>query len=413
MFFLKRLNTILQPGKFSLLSKKLLLFQSIGFLILIFQVFLIVSCFNTLLEQPHLKTSYIYQLIVILLLFHLSPVFYKKLNGKGTKVRTNGNSWRIGNYSEKEMKDLIEEATQNLPNKLRNIQVNIDRSRSTSAWTISSFIWPNKLLPKSISISRGALYYLNKNELKAVLLHELAHNIPRYRVNPFGGLLLSDIVIHCGLFIFTYDIISFFTILFYFTVIRSLIYRVVFSLICNVSKEIEYMCDYFAATILGKAHIINALLKMGEEEELTDAVISLSAKRLTNCESLELIDLYYAFEEVRPYGRIFHDNLFKHVAAVVSHVSEENSEGKTSSGVNNEFLVYLENRRQMRKNRVRWRSFDKQKKGYLSSEEIKELCCELTNFPNKILVMSENEFYPTTHPKFRDRIMVVNDAIIN
>jgi Zn-dependent protease with chaperone function len=397
-----------------LMSKKLLSFQFIGFLLLFPQVFLIISCFMILVEQPYLRTSYILQIAVIWLFFHIIPLLFEIVSGeKATKVSPNGNNWEMGNYSEKDIRELVAEATKDLPRKFKNIKVSIAPSRFTSAWTLISLIWPSRFKAKNIFISSGSLHYLTKNELKAIILHEIAHNLPQYRVNPFGSMLLADFALHCGVFIVSCEIaISFLETIAIFVIVHSVVIRIVQSLPVGVYREIEYMCDHFSAKNFGKSHITNALLKLGEEDELTDAVISLSAKRLLSCDHLLLEDIYYAFEAVRPYGRIFHSNLFKHVSEVVTLLVPENDTDNSSDAQNKDFLAHLKARKEIKSSRVRWRSFDEPKKGFLSSNEIEKLCTELSSFPDRALVISEDEFSPTTHPKYRDRILFINHVII-
>ncbi len=413
MPFYQQLKTKQYLGQLSLPSKKLIFAQLTSFLLLILQIFIIISCLTILVKQPHLKATYLLQISLIIFFLHITGYLFENIKGaKHNKVSADGNNWKIGNYSEKEVREQTKEATKDLPERYSNISINIVHNRSTSAWTFISLIWPNRFHKKNISISSGSLHYLTKNELKAIILHEIAHNLPQYRVNPFGNMLLTDIAIFSGVYIVSYDITSFWNIIALFVITRSLIIRLTQGFIMEIYKEVEHLCDYFSAKNLGKPHIINALLKMGEESELTDAVISLSAKRLLKQDGLDLEDIYYAFEDVRPYGRIFHNNLFKHASEVVNILNPDKEISNSKEAKNEIFMSYLKTRKEKRTYRIRWRSFDEQKKGFLSRKEIDELCNKLVCFPNNALVISEEEFFPTTHPKYRDRILFINNAII-
>ena len=69
------------------------------------------------------------------------------------------------------------------------------------------------------------------------------------------------------------------------------------------------------------------------------------------------------------------------------------------------FKQLLNERSNAIKNRIRWRQYDKDDDGKLIKGEIDELCeCMLKN-PDRNLFICESDRNPTTHPRYRDRIL--------
>ena len=398
-----------QHGRCGPIASKLATLQTLSFFMFLLQLLVMGLCLITLLAKPDETMPFLLQIGMVLLFSHGFDIFsHRFLEKNSHRVSPTGNTWEIGNYSEKAIRDLAKETIQSIPPGYRNLTINIADCRHTTAWTFLTLLWPSRLISKRISITSGSLYYLSPPELKAILMHEIAHHFPSNRINPFGTLLMADISLYCAIFLVTLDWLPFSFAIVCFCCIRALGIRMIFHYLGDVFREIEHRCDLFSASILGKAPIANALLKIGEEEELVEAVIALSARRLMGCDYLELSDMYCAFNEVRPYGRIFHDNLFKHAAEVVKKIREDFHDCRSTTPANAELRDYLLKRKELGKCRIRWRLFDRHRKGFLSQDELTELCEEMTRSPDKILVVSEDELSPTTHPGFQARIMAIN-----
>jgi hypothetical protein len=173
--------------------------------------------------------------------------------------------------------------------------------------------------------------------------------------------------------------------------------------------QIEHLCDIYATEKAGRIPIINALLKLGEERELEEIVLARAAKQLLYDNwPYELEDLIETFEKVRPHGRIFHENLFKHAAEVVKSCRSEGACTGRGKIPNKELQEFLEERQKASTGyRIRWRQYDCDGKGRLNSDEIDVLYKHLKANKDHLLVLCRDEKSPETHPSFRDRILLL------
>ena len=67
-------------------------------------------------------------------------------------------------------------------------------------------------------------------------------------------------------------------------------------------------------------------------------------------------------------------------------------------------------RRMRQARRIRWRRFDGDGDGVLTAEEVTQLCEALVARPDEVLVTSQDESEPKTHPRYRDRILLLHQA---
>ena len=263
-----------------------------------------------------------------------------------------------------------------------------------------------------LAVTSGSLHYLEPEEIKAVLLHEIGHHAPDNRIHVPEGWLLADVVLHavasCAAFALGLAWIG----VVLFVAVRGLLAMIITAVLEKIPRHIEHRCDLFAAARIGPEPLINALLKLGEEEELTEVVLVWAAREFLDAPDVDVDDLTLAFSEVRPYGRIFHENLFRHAGEIVKHVEETHAPRHVSGdqhGPANEILASFVRQRRLRKpRRIRWRKFDHDDDGKLSTKEISELCDVLACNPDHVLVTSESEQSPTSHPAFRDRVLLLH-----
>jgi hypothetical protein len=263
-------------------------------------------------------------------------------------------------------------------------------------------------------LTSGSLHYLEPNEVIAVLLHEIAHHLPSNRVAVCGGWLLADATFHAVAFSAYCQIGSGGLAVAVFVLLRGIACSVTALTVRSMSRSIEHFCDLFAAERVGSAPMINALLKVGEDEELTEVVLAWVAHAMIYEKHMTWEDLTLAFTDARPYGRIFHENLFRH-AAEVSKILLADQKSPTAKNhkrrqENPELKEFVQRRRMRQPRRIRWRRFDGNGDGSLTGEEIARLCEVLEAHPDCVLVTSQAEFEPTTHPRYRDRILVLHNA---
>ncbi|RPI77010.1 MAG: hypothetical protein EHM45_10810 [Desulfobacteraceae bacterium] len=296
-----------------------------------------------------------------------------------------------------------------MPKKLQKPRIVITDHRPTMGWTWLSILWPGRERKKTVFISAGALHYLEADELCALILHEMGHHDPKNRADIPGGWMLTDMALFSMIFQMGAHMgFNIKIIINIFIWSRSLLAWMIYWLQGRSYQKVEHFCDLYSVQHIGKNAIINTLLKMGEEAELSEVVLARAARQLLYEKDIEAEDLYDVFEKARPYGRIFHDNLFKHASEIVKEIQDDLNpnykKGKKPNGILNEFLTQ---RPSKQKKRIRWRRFDKNKNGRLDGVEIAELYDFLKQNPENPLFLSEQERNPTTHPSFRDRILML------
>lgn len=155
------------------------------------------------------------------------------------------------------------------------------------------------------------------------------------------------------------------------------------------------------------AAMVNVLLKLGEEEELVDVVLRRAARELVCLKGVEMEDLVFAFEEVRPHGRIFHDHLLRHASQVVAKVLDEAKQSAHGRSPDRKRGDRRQPERKGGPRRIRWRDFDIDADGRLSDAEIRELCQAIDDHPEYTLFRCEGERNPQTHPSFSARIRLL------
>jgi hypothetical protein len=200
-----------------------------------------------------------------------------------------------------------------------------------------------------------------------------------------------------------------------FFVVRAMIGAAAARIPTRASQAIEHLCDLYAAERMGAGAMVNVLLKIGEEEELVEVVLTRAARKLRHVTGVETEDLAAAFEAVRPYGRIFHDNLLRHASQVVTKTAEDAKPSRfkrrRKEALNAELQAVLDYRKKTPRRRTRWRDFDVNGDGRLSDGEIGKLCQALREHPERTLFRCESELTPTTHPACRTRILFLEENL--
>jgi Zn-dependent protease with chaperone function len=238
--------------------------------------------------------------------------------------------------------------------------------------------------------------------------------LPENRLAVFGGWLLTCITLHAvAMAAYAYGDSANLGIV-VFMVLNFLTTAIAARATNGLFRPIEHLCDLFAAERVGAAPMINALLKIAEDDELTEVVLVWAARDLIYEKGLDTDDLILAFADARPYGRIFHENLIRHAAEVTKRLrasTKSRSSGKAKRRKENpELKAFVQKRRSRDFRRIRWRRFDADNDGVLTAAEIGRLCQALQARPDHVLVTSNDEAEPTTHPPCRDRILLLHEA---
>ena len=395
-------------------QRKLWTLGFVGWFVFLVELSLLALCWDLIPMRGGLWVTYLWSLAAVLAWFHGLPLCLGRwLTKTAARVHPSGDGWRIGKYSEAELRQLIEEATASLPPWVRRLSVCIVDVRCVAAWTWVSIFRPTADLTKPIVLTSGSLYYLERDELMAVLLHEIAHHLPRNRMAVFGGWPLADATYHVIAFWAYCQTGSGSLAVLVFVLLRWIGFAIAVGIAGSLTRAIEHLCDLYAAERMGSRPMINALLKVAEDDELSEVVLVWAAREMMYDNDVALDDLALALADARPYGRIFHENLFRH-AAEVSRIlrSRQRPSGKKrkSRTENPELKAFVEKRRMRQARRIRWRRFDGDGDGVLTAEEVTQLCEALVAHPDEVLVTSQDESEPKTHPRYRDRILLLHQA---
>ena len=397
--------------------RKLRFLRRCGWLVFLVEAWALTACVVFYAGYHQVRWfTYGWTLALVLAWFHGLPHLLARLTAKvEASVGPDGDRWRIGKYSEAELRAVIRRATAGLPAPLRRTQVEIRDVRSATAWTWLSIFRLDARLAKRIVLTNGCLHYLEGDELVAVLLHEIGHHMPEHRPAVFGGWLLTHITLHAAAMA-AYAYGNSAELGYVVFLLLDILCRVVAAQAMHgLDRAVEHLCDLFAAERVGAAPMINALLKIAEDDELTEVVLVWAARDLICENNLDVDDLILAFAEARPYGRIFHENLIRHAAEVTKRLREDTkpgSSGKAKRRKENPALkAFVEKRRLRDFRRIRWRRFDVDNDGVLTAAEIACLCQALQARPDHVLVTSGEEAEPTSHPPCRERILLLHGIV--
>lgn len=393
-------------------SRRLAMVRVVEWIVLLAGLLVLWRCLAWLATKPDEWSIYAITLVVVLGFYHVLPrLLMAWLLRPSVHVGWFGNHWRIGKYSEAQLREIVDEVERVVPLTLRRVKVGVVDSREVQATTSLSVLWPTWTRYKPIQLTSGSLHYLKPDEIQAVLLHEIGHHAPGNHVHIPGGWPLADIVLHAVVFSAVITLGLNATGVVVFMAGRGLLALIATTVLEKTPRHIEHRCDLFAAARIGPAPLINALLKLGEEEELAEVVLVWAARDFLDAPDVDVEDLALAFSEVRPYGRIFHENLFRHADEIVRYVEEtftpRRLPGDRDRPANEGLAAFVRQRRSRKQRRVRWRTFDHDGDGKLSIEEISKLCETLARHTDHALVTSQNEQEPSSHPPFRDRVLLL------
>jgi Zn-dependent protease with chaperone function len=370
-----------------------------------------------LCRRPELLRPWLATAWWVLLVYVGLPLLLRWLSRADARtVAATGDAWRIGRYGEADLRARVAQATAGLPARLRNPRIRIVDRRDTAAWTWLSLLWPGRHRQKTVWLTAGALHYLDPDELHAVLLHELGHHLRDHRCDIPGGWLLGEVALLAlalGLGTLTLFEDAGGIALLYIGV-RTATGVAAAGLTAGLHREVERLCDAFAARGAGRAATASMLLKLGEEQELEEAIQARVAQRLRQVPKVMPEDIETACAAVRPYGRIFHDNLFRHAAETAARVAADlklkpgAAAGKPlRTPRNRELAAHLAARRALPRRRVRWRRFDSDGDGRLADAELNRLCAFLRAHPDLALFRAAAEAAPTSHPPVRERLLAL------
>ncbi|MBD3192406.1 MAG: M48 family metalloprotease [Candidatus Heimdallarchaeota archaeon] len=311
---------------------------------------------------------------------------------------------------------------------------------------------PIPLIRRSwLVLDANILDILEEKEIKAVISHELGHikhydsslNLFRYGLNYFTfiayslGILemlyyiiaeppnLLNILLRSGF------LVVFILLLFILTFISR-------SLMTVTRRESELLADYYGAKKIGRNHMINALILLGQRLEVVHAFATefnwlggrenrknLHREFLQGLKALPREELNEDFTRERAV-QIYLSNRLKNLREDLYIPFTDDQIKSLANKATKELLKLrkeqiengLVNDRKkdsiVNLHTIDWRLVDKDKDLYLNDEEIDYLIKELRNNPNKELFedeLSKMSFFLRDYPSLKERILFIYNTI--
>jgi Zn-dependent protease with chaperone function len=202
----------------------------------------------------------------------------------------------IGKYSAGEIKALIKEVFQPYKNQeIPNIYVLHSGETRAAVW--NSLLFNRIKVLNAIFISKPLFHILEKNELKAIISHELGHFYGY--TSPLGRTRLFFFVLMGLLPVYLYENSGASTI-WYFVGLWVFFYFAKYFLLGLLlfpwGKTVEYLCDYYAAERYGKLNIINALLTQAKRGEFEEIIMEMVVKKIKKDNTLSIAKLMTIFD---------------------------------------------------------------------------------------------------------------------
>ena len=132
-------------------------------MVFLIEAWALAACLVSYSQQHGRWFTYGWTLALVLAWFHGLPLLLARLLAKvEARVGRHGDRWRIGKYSEAELRAVIREATAGLPAPLRRTRVTVCDIRSATAWTWLSIFRLDARQAKRIVLTSGSLHYLER-----------------------------------------------------------------------------------------------------------------------------------------------------------------------------------------------------------------------------------------------------------
>jgi Zn-dependent protease with chaperone function len=283
----------------------------------------------------------------------------------------------LGKFSREEIEQLIQETADNMKMKVPK----------------AVFLYPSKLANafvilrgrKLLALYSNILHILNKEELTAVIGHELAHL--KYGCYPFPVLL--------ALLLFTK-----------------------FDLFFKVLQANEYMADYYSAKYNGLLPMVNSLLKVYSRTQFVVDIL----------DHLEFFKQAYGIpDEADPYlislveERLLH--IFRGEKPLAYYASEVVQKCIRKRGIGqfmrmrfDQTIKEVQRRHKWKEQyeKINWETFDNHIKDlWIDEVELQEMYCQLKrNEAYRLFIpSSEEKDKNRTHPLLRERIIFLIEAL--
>ncbi len=317
-------------------------------------------------------------------------------------------------------------------------------------------VLPLPLIRRSwIVLDANILEVLEEREIKAVISHELGHvkrfdgivNLFRFGVNYLVFLAYAFLIVSIIYHIIADKPVVALDIalkIVYLLVVLFIIYifTIINNLLINFSRrQSELVADYYSARTIGRNHIINALVLLGQrmdvisafgaefkwlgslegKENLTREFIqglkTLPPKEITKKISREKAVSIYVSQRLKNIRDDLFVPLTNDQINKLTEVSSKKLLKVRENSVENGFAIHRQLKADIHKLTIDWLSIDKDKDLYLQDEEIDNLIKIIKRNPEKELFEEEIQKRRTIigydHPSIKQRILFLYEALEN
>ncbi len=182
-------------------------------------------------------------------------------------------------YTKSELKEILEEVCSDF-NLSPPLNMYISKSKRANALVLRSSLFYFIPIFNSVSITLYLVNTLDRDELKAILAHEVSH-VRKYPTlsqrffavklllfSLWGAVILSYLYLEMGLIQSFLFFLLLILLIFIFSSLFGLLFLFFYIFVRKDNQEIEALCDYSGAKAYGVLPMINGLLKLGAREEI-------------------------------------------------------------------------------------------------------------------------------------------------
>ncbi|MEA2071710.1 MAG: M48 family metalloprotease [Asgard group archaeon] len=377
---------------------------------------------------------------------------FVQLTEKGITGRKNNHSLSNLRIKPKKLYRWIEELAEE--QNIKSIKrIYLTNTRIPNALTLD--ILPLPFIRRTwVVLDANILEILEEREIKAVISHELGHvkrldgliNLSRISLNYFVFLTYSLFIVEMVYYLIVASDFSFLTIFLRIAFLLIILFILYILTLLNrillrfFKRNSELLADYYAAKKIGRNHVINALIIMGQRRDVLSAFAKefqwLGKREGKNEVTKEFRRGLHSLspnEMSKQITRenalsIYVSNKLKHLRETlevpltnkqITELTEEASQKlyqirkndlNLNNGENNHFIEG-----ELLELTLDWINLDENRDYYLTEKEITELVSKLRENPEKELfdedVHRQTVLFFSEHPTMKDRILFLYETL--
>ncbi len=349
-------------------------------------------------------------LVIILLQFIIITRFFVFIllafNFGGSRISRKEPDKKFGKYTAGEILDIVDEQCKK--QKVKSVKrVYIMTSSSSNAMTMDVILF-EPIRYSVIILFSNMMEIMNKDELSAVIGHEVAH-VSNYDswyltlvANPAAVMIFALLIwfesIPFGVRVPQYIIGALLVVFIFYIVIRPVINR--------ANRYFEYFADFSSAKVNGLIPMVNALIKLGQRHDTLIAFQHEFQRRFRVDEIKKDRTKFYQKLNEELKGIIDPDRAVEMARKLVKEYGGSEKELKKEFGDFEFFKPKI----------IDWREYDTHIRDYsLDFIELNQLISDLKESPQARLFKyaSTNRFVALfqTHPRFRERILFLWESL--